>query len=656
MKRLFGSGSFKCYRFGKCSLWLIHPDQTDDDVFPVEKIDRLYVVEAHRVDERKVTELRTRTRPTGRVVVQGQFSLTSHWFYQFCRADGVKLHRVSSGIVTRLFPDQEQRLEEARKRYDKLAFQRYLELEDIDISASSIAFTRYARERLIIRDRTANLIKFVPTALQQRYLAIKRQARIRKLRPRFLVLKPRREGITTMEQAISYQDTATKPNRMNVTLSHLDESTRRIFRIAKLFHEKDPYAPELRSSNSSQLEFPALNSLFFIGTAGSRGFGRGDTLQNVHGSEVAKWCIGPHQMEKVADLLAGLQEAASAGSVTLETTANGCEAFYQLWSESKKGLNDWNRIYLRWFDSSFNTLSTEYFSPEQVQDTLIEEEKDLIKRFFGYDPDKPDLGDPGYIKWALGRIAWRRMKKRELKELFKQEYPEGDDESCFLRSGTPYFDLDVLAMLLEKMSKNESHSGFKKIPGGYEVMWEPPQKGLDYVSFMDTSEGLAEGDLSGIVVKERTTGRDCFAFHGRLSMDFQAKRGVEVSRMYNEALFGIERNNTSGGAVVAKAQQLGYRRLFPELVDRKGWTTDAQTRPTMLNECREFLNEKAFDPNTGEQIIKDSDLVDEGFRFKLQRDGKYAADPGAHDDVVIKHAGAIQMRHHAARRPKITVG
>ena len=193
---------------------------------------------------------------------------------------------------------------------------KYMLQDPDDIEMKS--FLRFARTRLFIRtdkpkeqltkyqldniksgDEGALIVPFDVSELQRKYLAIKRAAKRRGYK-KFLLLKYRRGGFTTIEQGLSYQLTACRRHAQTVTLAHTSESTRRIFRIAKKYHEEDPSAPELKGvGNATTLEFPEVDSLFFIGTAGSTGFGRGDTLQRVHGSEVSKWCPGPQQYDKV---------------------------------------------------------------------------------------------------------------------------------------------------------------------------------------------------------------------------------------------------------------------------------------------------------------------------------------------------------------------
>jgi hypothetical protein len=58
----------------------------------------------------------------------------------------------------------------------------------------------------------------------------------------------------------------------------------------------------IKNSSKNELTFPKTNSMFYIGTAGSRKFGRGDMITDLHCSEVAYW-------EDPKSLITGLFQA-----------------------------------------------------------------------------------------------------------------------------------------------------------------------------------------------------------------------------------------------------------------------------------------------------------------------------------------------------------
>ncbi len=521
-------------------------------------------------------------------------------------------------------------------------------------------FTRIARERLKIRTVDNRIIPFELRPIQKRYLAWKRRSRMLGKPPRYLLLKYRRGGFTTIEQGLSYDMAARNRNVTVLTIAQDGETTSRIFRIARLMHERDPDAPAVKGiGNQHKLEFGGLNSLFYVGTAAGRGVGRGDTLSRVHWSEVAWSCPGYNQNEKQRDILTGLTEAASHGEMVLETTPNGSEMFRELYVEARAGRNDWTPIFLPWFSDRNNIASvTDEDEARHIMSTMSDDEARLHETR-GLD---------------AGQVLWRRRKVRELKAVFPQEYPE-DDESCWLISGTPFFDVKQLMWLRDYCTSppmvddpqlGQVPKGAKMVPGGYYVEWEEPRSDGVYVMGVDTSEGLPGRDPNGFGVMDRETGRQVAALHGIFNPRALADHVCRGSKRWNEALVGIEREN-HGHAVIQKVIDLGLHRSHlhggalyhhsaaraastEQEFARAGWTTNALTRPVMLERLRDWLDEEG-----ALERVRDRQFLSECMTFRMQADGGFSHDPGCHDDALMKWAVCNMMRTVDWRRKTASV-
>ena len=550
----------------------------------------------------------------------GVFCEKDHWFYSFARKAEL-LIRVNAEQTLCHWPKQSSSLFPHDPMYPRL-----MALKDINPIFGTKSFLSFARDRLSIRsDKPSNLLSNVQkkqiegqqgtpvisldvSALQKRYLAKKRLAKIQGKKPWFILLKYRRGGFTTIEQALSYQMCATKPRSYVATLAHTKEASRRIFRIVSLYREEDPQAEQyLDSDSKSALEFKN-GSYFFIGTAGGQGFGRGDTLQKVHGSEVAKWLEGPHQVEDVDDLVAALAGAVSNGEFILESTPNGKEWFYKAYMEAKEGASEFTPIFLRWFDDPMNVLSC---NKDEIIETETEEEKKLKL--------KPE------------QVAFRRQAKKIYGRLFAQEMPE-DDVSCFISSGICFFDSQILMHILENIPDNDG----VEYRGGIKHIWQEPIPGIEYAMGVDTSEGLSTGDLNGAGILRRDTGEQVASIHGMFSPRELADHVVKLAIEYNDALVGVEREN-HGHAVLQKIADFSYTNVYSYAKNRIGWTTNASTRPLMLDELAEAVED-------GHMKCNDIKFIQECLSFRKQSSGKYEADPGAYDDRVMKWAIAWQMR------------
>lgn len=628
-------------------IWIMSPNDIDLMDMPfIDKIERTVICDAHSISVELHGVLRNLSN---NMVCEGWMTPRDHWFYSYARDPEITLHRFPIDDLLPTFPHLKVEVEKQKETFTREECLRYLDIEDIVTVRPN--FTRFAKSRLWIKtDRKITdlspeqrsvaentegtpIVPYILTPLNRRYLAMKRLALKQGRKPRFLLLKYRRGGFTTLEQGLSYAQCVNFPYSQCITLAHTQSSTQRIFRIAKLFQERDPRHLTLATDSKTSLEFAENGSAFFIGTAGGHGVSRGDTIQRAHGSEVSKWCPGPSQKENVEDIVAGLVGAASHGEVILETTPDGFEWFANTYQDAKKYLNDWVPLFLPWF---IDPVNREHCVKEEILDTLTGEEKNFIEKV------KRDWN----MNISCEQIAFRRSKKREYGRLFRQEYPE-DDVSCFIISGDPFFNIELIMNMLDMMP--DYHK--EHIPGGYKIRWKEPVEGRKYVCGCDTSEGLPSSDPNGFGVLDKESGEQVCAVHGRFSFDKLAELAVEECIYYNRALLGIERNN-HGHAVLKRTMELGYKKphnrggpLYHFSEGRPGWDTNSATRPVMIDELAESI-EKQF------MIVNDKDFLSECLTFKKQSNNKYEADQGCHDDTVLKWAIAWQMRK--VRRPVIS--
>lgn len=446
-----------------------------------------------------------------------------------------------------------------------------------------------------------------------------------------------------MEQAASYQCAATKQRTQVATLSQSIPSTAKISKIAKTFKEMDPMLPMKERDDSNSLKFKNTKSEFTIGTAGGIAFGRGDTLQRVHGSEVAFWLEGPNQSSAIDTLIAGLSEAARMGEIVLESTPNGLNWFAHTFNEAVKGINDYTPIFLPWFSDPTNKVACDF---QEIMDTMTDEERSLVKKH-GLSPEQ---------------IKWRRLKIKSLGRLFLQEYPESP-ATCFLSSGVGFFSMDVLqdvyqaseTELLALKARQGSKMFVEQIPGGTKTTMEYVDPEETYVIGVDCSQGLPESDPCGAGVLRKSDWAQVAWVHGRWKPEGLAKLVNDLGRTYNNALVGVESNNHGHSCLNTLINVLEYPNLFyeknekgvpgPGRSGKVGYSTNAKTRQVMLDDLELDLRE-------GNIVVRDLSFLIECMSFKLQSDGSYGADPGAHDDKVIYWAIARQMlkyHRHKAR-------
>lgn len=495
------------------------------------------------------------------------------------------------------------------------------------------SFQEFAGSRLSIKTKDARVIPFKLNGMQRSYEAKKHLAVARGAKPWYIVLKYRQGGITTFEQAVSYRRVVTQRHQNVITFAQTREKTAEIFEIVRRFYEKDPHAPVRRGvGNAHFLDFPILGSKFSITTAGSASGGRGGTYQRVHWSEVAHSCKGPDQLEKQREVLVGFQEACALGEIVLESTPYGAELFRLLYMEAKQGKNDYTPIFIPWYDDDQNAIACADPDEEKAVMTSLDQKEAALVELH---------------KLTAAQIKWRRAKIRAVGPLFKQEHPE-DDESCFLLTGSCYFNQEFILGLLDLIPDylDAGYSGptaVAHVPGGYAVCWEERNPSEKYVIAADTSLGQRDSDPCGFGVVKHSTGEQVYAEHGLFTPEQLAVRLVAASARYNGAIVGVERDGT-GHAVLERLKMLkfwGRARVYHAEDDKAGWNTNGQTRPVMLDQLAQVLY-------NADIPIRDRQLLSECLTFNKQKDGGFAADSGSFDDCVMKWAIAYEIRRRTS--------
>ena len=199
---------------------------------------------------------------------------------------------------------------------------------------------------LWIRDKQRRVIPFLLNWAQLEYYAHRTA--------RDIILKARQMGFTTLICGLYFADALLRPNTTSVIVAHDIDSAEKIFRIVQLFWERLPEAERWRVgkprfSNRREFLWPKINSQFYVGTAGSLTFGRGQTINNLHCSEFAFW-------PKPEEALVSLREAVPAGGrIILESTANGIgNHFHQLWRQAEARECEYaTHFYVWWEDQSY---------------------------------------------------------------------------------------------------------------------------------------------------------------------------------------------------------------------------------------------------------------------------------------------------------------
>lgn len=510
----------------------------------------------------------------------------------------------------------------------------------------------YCESLLVIRNKKQELVPLRFNEAQSNlYAVIWQQAALGK--PiRIIILKGRQEGISTVTEALMFQDTVTRPNVKTLIVAHDSGATGNLFKMNKLFYDCLPrrMQPMRKNSNAKELVFenptrepkekakrPGLRSSIRCQTAGSGSVGRSDTLTNVHISEYAFW---PKDKK---ELLLGIMQTVPndpSTMVVIESTANGYDHFKELWDGAENGTNEWIPVFLPWY------LEKGYRMAVPPGTEWAEEEQQL-QRDFGLDEEQ---------------LQWRRWCIRAncggSVEEFRQEYPNTPAEA-FLLSGTPFFDNQALAVQQmhapepavtgwftydapEEQGEKPRNWQFTPAADGAVRIWKEPEKGVPYVLGGDTA-GDGSDCFTAHVLDNRT-GEQVAELQQRQSEILYARQVYCLGRYYNTALAAIEVN--FGTYPVRKLEEWNYPKLYQRerfdtytnaMVKAFGWHTTTASRPQMLAELHTVMAESP-------QVIKSRWTLGEMIVFVYDMNRKPQAAEGQHDDLVIAAAIAQMAR------------
>jgi hypothetical protein len=325
---------------------------------------------------------------------------------------------------------------------------------------------------------------------------------------RDLILKARQLGFSTYIQGEMFRRSVTG-TRTTMTMAHDSETTQKLRRMADRFWENCKFGnlqPARKYANASLSSYPEFDSTSIIATAGNEEAGRGDTYTDFHGSEVAFW-------PDAERIMAGAMQGGNP-DVILESTPNGAGGyFYDLCMEAIDGDGVWKlHFYPWWWDGAY---SIELDKGEVIEFTA--EEKDLAEKH----------------SLTQEQIKWRRLKQKELKGLFIQEYPE-DPISCFLTSGNSYF--------------GDMADVFAAPPNAQYISGHRYEAGLDFAQ---------DADYTSLTVLDITENQQVDKLHiNHLGWGEQRARIAAIYKKWNLNKLLAEKNSI-GSVNIEELQKLG---------------------------------------------------------------------------------------------------
>lgn len=486
---------------------------------------------------------------------------------------------------------------------------------------------------------------------------------------RYIVLKARQIGISTLIEALMYSMAMARENFSGLVVAHEAHSSQHLLKMTRYYYEsfwgKDAFPTRHLAVN--QLAWHHVNSHIRIATAKNEKAGRSQTLQFLHASECAFW-------DDAEVLMTGLQQAVSRRPRTcifLESTANGVGGyFYSTWNRSLAGETSYTPLFYPWW------AHPEYTAEEIGLGYLAEgefvpaddEEKALMK--FLARPRKVVQGHypamtPLQIK---SRLVWRReILSTECQgdlSKFHQEYPSVPEEA-FIATGTNAFDLTRLRKVYEpirgdvgRLIEDTGKVRFIHDSTGPLEVFKYPAQDRQFGYYMVGADGKkavqsvtgSYGDYACAQVLNRKTWEQVARWRGRLDQNAFGEELIKLGRFYGNAMLAPE-TGIGGPGVAAHIVARGYPNIYRHrsptnyqgTVDNQyGWITNSRTKTECIGNLQSALYDQTItihDPVTYTEM-KNYVVLPTGFGNADGKDG--------YDDTVMALGIALTATKHEA--------
>lgn len=489
------------------------------------------------------------------------------------------------------------------------------------------------------------------------------------------VLKSRQIGLTTQTANRNFVKIWSNNNRRAVTVAHREKRASEILGKLRFAYTKLPefLRFELAQDSKHELGFADFNSKMFIVSGESMSsieLARGDTVQDVHASELTRWGDPEGGLVELQNVC----HAVEANSFVIETTGRLYGSYgHTMWKNAKAKKNQYRAIFLKWQDD-----------PECDLDagTWTDEERDRYMR-------EVHEQSPQLIEWAgihglkPGNIYWAFIQFRDVClsnwEKFLEDFPCTDEEA-WRSKGDTYFegnqvlkllkkteDVPVVGFMLNQTSLEDGFRSFGELHESIEIdiddeaphvlLWKLPSPERRYVVSGDSGGGSAGGDPSSSFVIDMYTGEMMAEFHGLVKPHQHAKIIESLGTIYNYAIAAPEVN--SMGMATLQDLMRTYPNIFiwrafddnkQRLTNKLGWYTGTKSRGLMLALLSRVVEEAFNDNVLCSGTMRSIGVLNEMRTFLDDPvTGKPQAQSGCHDDRIIALAIAWMVAQFETR-------
>lgn len=438
---------------------------------------------------------------------------------------------------------------------------------------------------------------------------------------------------------------------------------------------------------------PQRNCKIKIGTAEKPNSARGGDYNLVHLTEVGMWKTteGKTPEEIVRSACGGMLYSPYT-MIVYESTANGTgNLFHREYLAAKNGESQFEALFISWFEIEQYSLSF-----RDNNEKILFAEKIFNNRLNDYaESEREEPGQYIFRLWTTGatleNINWYITERRKYSNHgdMASEYPS-DDVEAFTFSGRRVFPDEDIAQFSDACKPpkwvgeiyGDDDDGaealenlhFKKEQFGRLSIWEDVEPDDEeivtdrYLVVVDVCKGHTEkADYSVIAVFDRLFMMDAdrpsvvAQWYGRIDMDRLAWKAAQIAEYYNHALLVIESNTLETNNTKGEAEYILnlIRNVYDNLYARKqsaedikegkprkyGYHTNVSTKKVIIHNLKAVLRDHLY-------TERDRGCLDE-YTTYIEKEGKYEAADGHHDDRLMTRAIAMQICFYEMDVPQI---
>ena len=494
---------------------------------------------------------------------------------------------------------------------------------------------------------------------------------------RIVICKSRKEGLSTIIQALAIHHCQTTPHAHALTVAHETDATRELFRIGRRIVDNvdNNVFPPLKSKpKGSKLEWINGSRAECQTQGGSADSERGSTPTFLHISELPSWETGRRNTSAVDVAQALLNAVPDLPStyVFIESTSKGVgNLFHDIYLRAIKNVrgNLYVPMFFSWKDNPDYTTpaATEQRGKEELwlSERMVDahEAGDLVAfndaaNQLGYDQIQRQRAveyglTPDQVRFWTQTLV---NKCNSDQDRFDEEWPLSWQIS-FVSSGRNVFSARLIQEMMSSaihpattgtLVKDRGNVMVRPDGGGWEIYCQPNRE-HKYIVTSDAAGGgrSNDDDYGCIQVFDRFTQTQVAEFYDRVTPDVLARQQGLAAMMYNNAMLAPEANNH--GLVVIHYllrdfPQLQLYRRYSEAgkvagteTNKLGYSTDVRTRHFMVGLFEAAVRRKEISLNSKRLLGEMITLI------RSKTSGRPEAPYGHHDDATIAMCIAVDV-------------